>query len=314
VTVAIRATGLTKVFVSDWRRVRKTAVAGLDLEVREGEIYGFLGPNGAGKTTTLKLLLGLLVPTAGRAEIFGEDARGLVHRARLGYLPENPSFYDHLTGREFLDFCGRLCDVPAAARRGRVAELLELVGLAGAADVRMRKYSKGMLQRAGMAQALVNDPRLLILDEPQSGLDPEGRKQIRDLILRLRGEGRTVFFSSHILSDAEMICDRVGIMNRGRLVATGRLDELLRARVNAVEFQAEGLGAEAKAALRARASAFLEAGERVQFTIAGGEEQVPEVLAAIAAGGGRPVAVAPRRETLEDVFLREVRAGERGGR
>jgi ABC-2 type transport system ATP-binding protein len=304
----IRTAGLTKVFVSNWRRRRTVAVDGLNLEVNAGEIYGFLGPNGAGKTTTLKLLLGLLRPSAGSVEILGESADGLAHRARIGYLPENPSFYDYLTGREFLDFCGRLCGIAAATRRERIARLLALVDLERAADVRMRKYSKGMLQRAGLAQALVNDPRLLILDEPQSGLDPLGRKQVRDVILRLRAEGRTVLFSSHILSDAEMICDRVGIMNRGRLVASGRLDQLLRDRVQAVEFQAVGLGEPARAALRPRASVFLEEGDRVQFTLPGDEGQVPGVLAAIAGGGGRVVSVAPLHETLEDVFLREVKA------
>ncbi len=304
----IRTEGLTKVFVSDWRRERTVAVDALDLEVAEGEIYGFLGPNGAGKTTTLKLLLGLLRPSAGRAEVLGEDAGGIVHRSQLGYLPENPYFYDYLTGREFLDFCGRLCGLPNPVRRERIARLLALVDLERAADVRLRQYSKGMLQRAGMAQALVNDPKLLILDEPQSGLDPLGRKQVRDLILQLRAEGRTVLFSSHILADAEMICDRVGIMNRGRLVAAGRLEQLQRVRVSAVEFQADGLDAAARAALRSRASVFLEESGRVQFTLPGDEGQVPEVLAALQAAGGRVVSIAPQHETLEDVFLREVQS------
>ena len=307
-TAVIRTEGLTKVFVSNWRRARTTAVDKLDLQVAEGEIYGFLGPNGAGKTTTLKLLLGLLKPSAGQVEILGEPAGGLAHRGQLGYLPENPSFYDYLTGREFLDFCGRLSGLPGPVRRERIARLLALVDLERAADVRMRKYSKGMLQRAGMAQALVNDPRLLILDEPQSGLDPLGRKQVRDVILQLRAEGRTVLFSSHILADAEMICDRVGIMNRGRLVASGRLDQLLRDRVKAVEFQVAGLGDASRAALRPRATVFLEEGDRVQFTLPGDEGLVPGVLAELQAGGGRVVAVAPLHETLEDVFMREVKA------
>jgi ABC-2 type transport system ATP-binding protein len=306
VTAIVHTEGLTKVFVSDWKRERTTAVDGLDLEVAEGEIYGFLGPNGAGKTTTLKLLLGLLRPTAGRATILGADAAGLAHRALLGYLPESPYFYDYLTGREFLDFCGRLCGVAAPLRRERVARLLALGDIERAADVRLRRYSKGMLQRIGLAQALVNEPRLLILDEPQSGLDPAGRKQVRDLILHLKGEGRTILFSSHILADVEMICDRVGIMNRGRLVAAGSIHELLRARVQAVEFQADGLAAGAREAFRRRATLYLEAGSRAQFTLPGGEEQVPEVLAAIAAGGGRVVGVSPLRETLEEFFLREV--------
>ena len=307
-SAVIRTEALTKGFVSNWRRVRTVAVDHLGLEVAEGEIYGFLGPNGAGKTTTIKLLLGLLRPSSGRVEVLGEPASGQAHRAALGYLPENPSFYEYLSGREFLDFCGRLCGLPGAVRRERIARLLALVDLERAADVRMRKYSKGMLQRAGLAQALVNDPRLLILDEPQSGLDPLGRKQVRDIILQLRAEGRTVLFSSHILGDAEMICDRVGIMNRGRLVASGRLDQLLRERVQAVEFKAVGLGGAARASLRARATIFLEEGDRVQFTLAGDEGQVPGVLAAIQDGGGRVVAVEPLHETLEDVFLREVKA------
>jgi ABC-2 type transport system ATP-binding protein len=308
VSAVIRTEGLSKVFVSDWKRVRTTAVDRLDLEVAEGEIYGFLGPNGAGKTTTMKLLLGLLRPSAGRVEILGEEAGALGHRARLGYLPESPYFYDYLTGREFLDFCGRLCGIADGVRRERVERLLALVGIERAADQRLRRYSKGMLQRIGMAQALVNEPRLLILDEPQSGLDPAGRKQVRDLILRLRDEGCTILFSSHVLADAEMICDRVGIMNRGRLVASGRLDELLRARVHGVEFQVEGLPAPARAALRARATVFLEEGSRMQFTLPGDEAQIPQVIAELGAGGGRLIAVTPLRETLEDVFLREVRA------
>lgn len=307
-TTVIRTAGLTKVFLSDWQRRRTLAVDRLDLEVAQGEIYGFLGPNGSGKTTTLKLLLGLLEPTAGGAEIFGSSARGISHRNRLGYLPENPYFYDYLTGREFLDFCARLCGLPGAVRRERVARLLALVDIERAADLRLRAYSKGMLQRVGMAQALVGDPQLLILDEPQSGLDPAGRKQIRDLILQLRAEGRTVFFSSHILADAEMICDRVGIMNHGRLAASGRLDELLQARVHALEFRVDGLDAAARARFRERAELFLVAGDQVQFTLAGGAEQVPEVLAAIEAGGGRVVGISPQRETLEDVFLRQVQA------
>ncbi len=311
-SAAVRTAGLTKVFVADWSRRRTTAVDRLDLEVAEGEIYGFLGPNGSGKTTTIKLLLGLLRPTAGSAEVLGAAPRDLAHRSRLGYLPESPAFYDYLTGRELLDFCGRLAGLGGPELRRRTGELLGLVGLEHAADVRLRRYSKGMLQRAGLAQALLGDPRLLILDEPQSGLDPAGRKEVRDLILRLRAEGRTVLFSSHILADAEMICDRVGILRAGRLVAAGRLDELLQPRASAVEFRVADLPEEARAGFRERAEAFLEAGGVVQFTLAGGEEQVPGVLAAVAAAGGRAIEVAPRRESLEEVFLRA--AGGGGGR
>ena len=298
----IIATSLTK----DYPRVR--ALAGVDLAVKEGEVFGFLGPNGAGKTTFIKILLGLVFPTAGAVSVFGSPAGNPAGRKKIGYLPENMRLQGFLKGHEFLDFSGKLYGLSRDVRKERTGRYLELLGLSAAAGRPLREYSKGMLQRIGMAQALVNEPRLLILDEPQSGLDPAGRKQVRDLILRLKGEGRTVLFSSHILADAEMICDRVGILQRGRLVAAGRLDELLRARVHAVEFQADGLAAGAREAFRVRASLYLEAGSRAQFTLPGGEEQVAGVLAAIAAGGGRVVAVTPQRETLEEFFLREVQA------
>jgi ABC-2 type transport system ATP-binding protein len=302
----IKIEHLTKVFVSNWRRRKIRAVDDLNLEIGPGEIYGFLGPNGAGKTTVLKLILGLLFPTSGRSMILGQDSRRLEFRGAVGFLPENPYFYDYLTGWEFLDFYGRLFGLPAGLRRERIARLLPLVDLERAADLRLGKYSKGMLQRIGMAQALINDPRLLILDEPQSGLDPAGRRQIRDLIVKLRAEGKTVFFSSHILTDAEMICDRVGIIHRGRLVASGRLDQLLEAQVRAVELQADGLSQAGRDEIRRLAAAFLESGQRIQFILPGGEGQVPEVLRLIAESGGRLISLVPHRETLEDVFLREV--------
>ncbi len=302
----VRLEGLTKTFVSNWRRRKIVAVDNLSLSVEEGEICGFLGPNGAGKTTTLKVLFGLLSPTSGRSTVLGCDSRELGFRKDVGFLPENPYFYDYLTGEEFLDFYGRLFELPKHLRRERVVSLLKLVGLERAAGLRLRKYSKGMLQRIGMAQALINDPKLLILDEPQSGLDPSGRKQIRDLILEMRARGKTVLFSSHILSDAEMICDRVLIINGGRLVAVGRLDELLEARVRSVEVRVEGLPPEARERLRRRSLSLIESGDSVQFVVEGGEEEVPAVLDLIAAAGGRLRSLVPHRDTLEDLFLREV--------
>jgi ABC-2 type transport system ATP-binding protein len=309
VSEVIRTESLSKVFVSNWRRRRIAAVDDLNISVKEGEICGFLGPNGAGKTTALKILFGLLTPTSGRSFVLGEDSRGLGYRKDVGFLPENPYFYDYLTGEEFLDFYGQLCDLPSALRRERTASLLKLVDLERAAGLRLRKYSKGMLQRIGMAQALINDPKLLVLDEPQSGLDPLGRKQIRDLILEMKSRGKTVLFSSHILADAEMICDRVMIIDRGRLVAVGRLDELLEARVRAVEIRVEGLSAEKVEQLRLRSPSLIQSGDTVQFVLEGGEEDVPSTLRLIAAAGGRLRSLVPLRETLEDVFLRQVGRG-----
>jgi ABC-2 type transport system ATP-binding protein len=306
----IRVENLTKVFVSDWKRQKVRAVDGLSFSVEEGEVCGFLGPNGAGKTTTLKILFGLLAPTSGTTSILGGDGGSLDFRRDVGFLPENPYFYDYLTGEEFLNFYGCLFDLPEEVRRSRIASLLKLVDLERAAGLRLRKYSKGMLQRIGMAQALINDPKLLVLDEPQSGLDPAGRKQIRDLILEMRARGKTVLFSSHILSDAEMICDRVLIVHRGRLVATGRLDELLEARVREVEVRVEGLSAEAVGKLRAQAVSMIESAGQVQFLFAGEGGDMPGILETISAGGGRLKSLVPHRETLEDVFLREITGGE----
>jgi ABC-2 type transport system ATP-binding protein len=309
VNEVIKTENLSKVFVSPWRRRKIFAVDGLNLSVGEGEICGFLGPNGAGKTTTLKILFGLLAPTSGKATILGCDSREIGFRQKVGFLPENPYFYDFLTGEEFLDFYGRLFELAPRVREERIASLLRLVGLDNAAGLHLRKYSKGMLQRIGMAQALINDPQVLVLDEPQSGLDPVGRKQIRDLIQEMKSRGKTVLFSSHILSDAEMICDRVLIVHRGKLVATGRLDELLEARVSAVEVRVEGLPGSTVEEFRSRAASFIESGEQVQFLFDGGGEQAPELLRRILSDGGRLVSLVPQRETLEDVFLREVEGG-----
>ena len=206
---------------------RRVALDRMTLGVQPGEIYGFLGPNGAGKTTSIKILTALLRQDAGTARIFGADPTLKQTRKRLGFLPESPVFYDQLTGREFLHFCGRLCGMDGTGLRQRAGELLERVGLASAADLQIRRYSKGMNQRVGIAQALLHGPDLIILDEPMSGLDPIGRAEIRDLIVELGREGKTVFFSTHIIPDVEIICDRIGLVNRGRMVAEGSVDELL---------------------------------------------------------------------------------------
>jgi ABC-2 type transport system ATP-binding protein len=218
---------LRKVFkVGFWGR-RVTAVDGVSLEVQRGEVFGFLGPNGAGKTTTIKILMGLIYPSGGRATLFGQSIGDPSAKAKVGFLPESPYFYDYLTSREFLRFYGHLFGLLGTALEKRIDELLELVGMTHARDLQLRKFSKGMLQRVGIAQALINDPELVILDEPMSGLDPIGRKEVRDLILRLKESGKTVMFSSHILHDAELLCDRVAMIMKGKLVACGHVSELI---------------------------------------------------------------------------------------
>ncbi|HEX4899678.1 MAG TPA: ABC transporter ATP-binding protein [Pyrinomonadaceae bacterium] len=239
---------LTKDYeVGFWRKRKVRALDGLTLQVNEGEIFGFLGANGAGKTTTLKLLMRLMFPTGGNARILGHDIADITMHNQIGYLPENPYFYDYLTAREFLDYCGQLFGSAQPARKQRTAELLARVNLDKKSwDVQLRKFSKGMLQRVGLAQALVNDPAIVFLDEPMSGLDPVGRREVRDLIAGLRQEGKTVFMNSHILSDIEVLCDRVAILKRGRLAHVGHLDELRRraGEPNRVEVVATGTQAE----------------------------------------------------------------------
>jgi ABC-2 type transport system ATP-binding protein len=236
----IRIRGLRKAFKGHLGIGRTVALAGLDLDVARGEVFGLLGRNGAGKTTTLKLMLGLLRADAGEVRLFGSSPSDPAARARIGYLPENPYFYDYLTAEEFLDFYGRLQGLSAAQRRGRAEQTLRRVGLRGRERTALRKFSKGMIQRVGLAQAIQHEPELVILDEPMSGLDPIGRREVRDLILSLRGAGKTVFFSSHILQDAEMLCDHVAILEGGRLRSQGRLQDLVSGSVRWFEVAVRG--------------------------------------------------------------------------
>ena len=231
---AVAVHGLTKIFPVPFHRQSVVAVKDLNLRIEPGEVYGLLGPNGSGKSTTLKIILGLVSPTRGRTEIFGFDSRLVESREAVGFLPENPYFYKYLTGKETLCFFGRLCGLRGAALRNRVNELLDLVGLSKARNRRLGTYSKGMLQRIGLAQALIHDPRLVVLDEPTAGVDPAGSRDIRDLILELKGRGITVLLSSHLLAQAQEICDRVGILANGMLVREGHLQELI-----AIENQTE---------------------------------------------------------------------------
>jgi ABC-2 type transport system ATP-binding protein len=306
----LRTEGLTKVFEVGVRMRRVRAVDGLTLSVDDGEIFGFVGPNGAGKTTTIKMLMGLIFPTGGRAWIFDEPIPSRGARARIGYLPEHPAWHEFLSGAEALDFFARLADVPAADRRRRCDELLGLVGLSDAADRQIRKYSKGMQQRLGIAQALVGDPAFVILDEPMSGLDPVGRKEVRDLILELKRRGKTVFFSTHILPDVESLCDRVGVIMGGKLQDVGRIGELLSPRVRAVELVAWV----PEAARAAVAGGTMVAAEGERLTLSFPDEGAADAaLRALLAAGGQLVSLTPHRETLEDFFVRRLDEAEARG-
>ena len=241
---AVAVHGLTKVFPVPFRRESIVALRDLNLRVQAGEVYGLLGPNGSGKSTTLKIILGLVSPTRGRTEIFGRDSSSVESREAVGFLPENPYFYKYLTGEEALRFFGKLCGLQGARLKNRVTELMELVGLTNARGQRLGTYSKGMLQRIGLAQALINEPKLVVLDEPTAGVDPAGSRDIRNLIVDLKRRGITVLLSSHLLAQVQQICDRIGILAKGVLVREGRLEELI-----AIENQTEFVVANAPAGL-----------------------------------------------------------------
>ncbi|MEO6542971.1 MAG: ABC transporter ATP-binding protein [Nitrospiraceae bacterium] len=280
-------------------------LSNVSLSVGQGEIFGFLGHNGAGKTTTMKVLLGLVRPTCGRIELLGAPADNVAVHARIGYLPETPYFYDYLTADEFLRFYGRLAGLPREGLQQRVPQLLERVGLMEARHRPLRKFSKGMLQRIGLAQALIHDPELIILDEPMSGLDPIGRKEVRDLILSLRDQGKTVFFSTHIVSDVEMICDRVGILAKGRMLTSGRIEDLVNEHVaQSVEVVCDGVVGDELAEVKSQATRILQRGDRC-LMILPGQEHLEEVLATLRRAGGKLVSVIPHKGSLEEIFLEQ---------
>jgi ABC-2 type transport system ATP-binding protein len=308
IMLAVETIGLTKDYrVGFWRKRPKRALDGLTLQVEEGEVFGLLGPNGAGKTTTLKLLLRLVFPTSGTARILGKELDDLAVHARIGYLPENPCFYDHLTSEEFLNYAAELFGLSAAERRRRVGSLLERVGLTESRDVPLRKFSKGMVQRLGIAQALINEPEMIFLDEPMSGLDPLGRREVRDLVLQLRAEKKTVFFSTHILSDAETLCDRVAILNGGRLQGCGDLHKILSLGVSATEIVLEELPLGVLNELRPCVASMARTGDRVRLEVSE-EAEVPRVLERALRGGAKIVSVNPVKMSLEDYFLAQVAA------
>ena len=301
----IELTQLTKDYETGFlRKKRVRALDHLSLDVRRGEIFGFLGPNGAGKTTTLKLLMRLIYPTNGSARILGRSIDDVGTHSRIGYLPENPYFYDYLSGRELLNYTAALFGIPGGVAAKRGQELLALVGLdSQRASRQLRKYSKGMLQRIGIAQALVNDPEVVFLDEPMSGLDPIGRREVRDLLLSLRAQGKTVFFSSHILSDVEALCDRAAILSRGKLHRCGTVQELTGSEDSAFEVVAVGIHTSVLERFSQLASlqSVTATPNGVHLMLRDGGA-VDDALALIRDCGGTLVSVNPRRVALEDLF------------
>ena len=306
---AIKTEGLTKHYTKGfWRPRPYAALEDLTLHVGQGEVFGFLGPNGAGKTTTLKLLMQLIFPTSGWAEILGRPVGDVSIRRRIGYLPENPYFYDNLTAEELLVYFARVFGHGPREGRERAARLLDEVGIGAERRFQLRKFSKGMVQRVGIAQALINDPEVVFLDEPMSGLDPLGRREVRELILRLRDKGCAVFFSSHVLSDAEALCSRVAVVVKGRLMASGRLSDLLAERARAWELVVSGVSQPVIDRFKPRLTSITPLGEgryslELPMTV-----RPEQLLAELAASGGHVVSLNPIRETLEDFFVQQVRA------
>jgi len=299
---------LRKTFTQGFLRRRTEALRGITLTVERGEIFGFLGPNGAGKTTTIKILMGLLFPSSGTAELLGAPAGDRAAKARVGYLPENPYFYDYLSVRELLDMVGRLHGQVRSLRRKRAEELIERVSLGHAAGRPLRSFSKGMLQRAGLAQALMGEPELVVLDEPMSGLDPVGRKEVRDLVFELRDQGTTVFFCTHILADATALCDRVGILVKGRLRDVGSLAELLNPKLHGVEivWQAPDSALDELRRFEGRHR------ERAEGHLLGVDDldQADAFVRALLAAKGRLVQLQPHRQSLEELFVSEAERGD----
>jgi ABC-2 type transport system ATP-binding protein len=303
VAVPIEVEGLTKTFRQGFFMRRVAAVRGISFTVERGEIFGFLGPNGAGKTTTIKMLTGLIRPTSGRAAVFGKPVPSPEAMKDVGFCPENPYVYPYLTPREFVTLLARLSGLFGSDLKKRVDAALERTGIAYAADRAARRLSKGMLQRTGLAGALVASPELLVLDEPMSGLDPVGRKDVRDLILEERQRGKTIFFSTHILGDVETLCDRVVILRKGRVVVSGKVRELLRQEARRTEITLAEVNDSLAATLTAGGFSPRGVAENVVVEV-DGEANVARILATALEGGARVLEVVARRETLENLFMR----------
>ncbi len=302
---AIEIRGLHKTYhLGFWKKRPKLALHPLDLTVEDGEIFGYLGPNGAGKTTTLRILMGIIFPSGGSATILGHDMQDPRVKAQIGFLPEQPYFYDHLSAPELLQYYGQLSGVPARDRNKRVAAMLERVGLGEVGRLQLRKFSKGMLQRVGIAQALLHDPKVVFLDEPMSGLDPIGRREVRDLIAGLREEHKTVFFSTHILSDAEALCDRVAVLDRGEMRGVGTVDELTAGTGGRVELLFHG--AAAMQPLQALGAECHVTGDMLRAVLP--DAMLDQAIDAGRRAHAKLISVTPVRMTLEDYFLRQIGA------
>jgi ABC-2 type transport system ATP-binding protein len=302
---AVELVQLRKTYkVGFWRKQEKVGIHGLTLQVREGEVFGCLGPNGVGKSTTLKLLMGLTFPTSGSARIMGRPLDDLEVKAQIGFLPEQPYFYDYLTASELLHYYAQLSGVPAHERSHRILEMLSKVGLSDAANTQLRKFSKGMLQRVGIAQAIIHNPKIVFLDEPMSGLDPVGRREVRDLIAELHDAGKTIFFSTHILSDAEALCDRVAVLSEGQLRGVCVVADLLAQQRGKVEVTWQS-DREIEP-LKSSAEGYRVAGATARGVFP--EAETFKVISAIQAAGGRLVAVNPVRASLEEYFLEKVQS------
>lgn len=306
----IEVSGLRKTYRVGFLMRPVEAVRGVSFEVADGEIVGLIGPNGSGKTSTLKVLLGLCAPTAGSARLFGLDARERKARERVGFLPENPYVYPYLTPREFIDLCARLSSVESRVRQKRVEEVMARTGIAWAADRRVGSLSKGMLQRTGLAAALVADPQLLVLDEPMSGLDPLGRREVRDLIFEERRAGRTVLFSSHVLGDVEALCDRVVILRKGEVLVSGVINELVRRSATMTELTLRGASEATRAALGDGARVVRAVGDELVLEVEG-EEALTAAIERALATGAKIASAVPKKDTLEDLFVRQaLRSGD----
>jgi ABC-2 type transport system ATP-binding protein len=310
VTAAIETENLTKDFmVGFWRPRPYRALDGLTLAVEPGEVFGFLGPNGAGKSTTLKLLMQLIFPSAGSARILGRPVGDVSVRKRIGFLAENPYYYDYLTAEEVLTYFAKLLAVHNVS--SRVSKVLDEVGIGGERRLRLRQFSKGMLQRVGLAQAILNEPEVVFLDEPMSGLDPIGRREVRDLILRLRARGCTVFFSSHILSDAETLCSRVAIMAQGRLAAIGRISEMVAFEPKGWELVVSGMSDALHAELLPRVASMRPLSHGRYTLQLVGAEGAEQLLLELRGKGARIESLNPVRDTLEDFFMQQVSSAQR---
>lgn len=305
-SVVISTRNLSKIYRTGfWKTKTFCGLDRLNLEVRENEIFGYLGPNGAGKSTTLKLLMSLIYPSTGDAEVLGKSVYDISTRSQIGFLPEHPYFYEYLTAEEFLGFMARIFGYSSSIVRDKVEYFLKLVDVFHARKIQLRKFSKGMIQRVGIAQALLNDPKVIFLDEPMSGLDPIGRREVRDLILRLKKEGRTVFFSTHILNDVETLCDRVAILNRGQLVGTGSFSQLVSQEVKHLELVISGIGLTAVRQMAGPQVPVHESGATLRLEL---DHHAPmaALVERVEKAGGKIISLNPVRQTMEDYFLKLV--------